>query len=273
MQELIIQPNHGDRAYWQDLWRRRELLYFLVWRDVRVRYKQTVLGIGWAVLRPLLTVVVFTLVFGRMAGLRAPGGVPYSLMVFAALLPWQLFASCLSECGNSLVGNSSLISKIYFPRLIIPTGCILAGLIDFAITLAMVGMLMAGSGFVPDWRIVALPVVAVILLANALGAGLWLAALNAKYRDFRHLIPFVVQLGIYVSPIGFSTQVVPARWRFLYALNPMVGVIDGFRWCLLRGQVVPAWTDVVCSVIVSAGLCLSGVWYFRRMEKTLADVI
>jgi lipopolysaccharide transport system permease protein len=271
--ELIIEPGRIERNYWRDLWRYRELFYFLAWRDILVRYKQTVIGIAWALIRPFLTMVVFTIVFGRIAKLPAPGSVPYPLLVFAAMLPWQFFSASLSESSNSLVTNANLISKIYFPRLIVPAGSVITSFVDFLITLAMMGVLMMWYQFWPDWRIFALPVLIALAFGAAMGVGLWLCALTVKYRDFRHVVPFVVQFGLYVSPVGFSSSIVPEKWRLLYCLNPMVGVIDGFRWALLRGQSPLDWSVVLLSCGLVVLLLLSGLWYFRKTERTFADVI
>jgi lipopolysaccharide transport system permease protein len=271
--ELIIEPGRAERNYWRDLWRYRELFYFLAWRDILVRYKQTVIGVAWAVIRPFLTMIVFTIVFSRIAKLPAPGAVPYALLVMAAMLPWQFFSTSLSESSNSLIGNANLISKIYFPRLIIPAGSVITSFVDFLITLAMMAALMLWYRFPPDWHLLALPFFVTLAFAAAFGAGLWLCALNVEYRDFRYIVPFIVQFGLYISPIGFSSSIVPEKWRLLYSLNPMVGVIDGFRWCLLRGQ-SPFQLSAFCfSVFVTALLSLTGVWYFRKTEKTFADVI
>ncbi len=271
--ELIIEPGRAERNYWRDLWRYRELFYFLAWRDILVRYKQTVIGIAWALVRPFLTMVVFTLVFSKIAKLPAPGAVPYALMVFAAMLPWQFFATALSESSNSLIGNANLISKIYFPRLIVPAGSVITSLVDFLITLALLAAMMIWYQFVPDWRILTLPLFMVLAFGAAFGAGLWLCALNVEYRDFRYIVPFIVQFGLYVSPVGFSSSIVPDKWRLLYSLNPMVGVIDGFRWALLRGQSALDLRGVLMSCGLVAVLVATGIWYFRRTERTFADVI
>ena len=271
--ELIIEPGRAERNYWRDLWRYRELFYFLAWRDILVRYKQTVIGIAWALIRPFLTMVVFTLVFSKIAKLPAPGAVPYALMVFAAMLPWQFFATALSESSNSLIGNANLISKIYFPRLIVPAGSVITSLVDFLITLALLAAMMIWYQFVPDWRILTLPLFMVLAFGAAFGAGLWLCALNVEYRDFRYIVPFIVQFGLYVSPVGFSSSIVPDKWRLLYSLNPMVGVIDGFRWALLRGQSVLDLRGVLMSCGLVVLLVATGIWYFRRTERTFADVI
>ncbi|MBE7157009.1 MAG: ABC transporter permease [Rhodospirillales bacterium] len=269
---LIIEAGRGERQYWRDLLRYRELFYFLAWRDVLVRYKQTVIGIAWAVLRPLLTMIVFTIVFSKLAKL-SPEGLPYPVMVFAAMLPWQLFATALSEGSNSLIGNANLISKVYFPRLIVPASATIVSLVDFLISLVLLALLMIVYGVLPDWRLVALLPFTVLACAVSVGASLWLAALNVKYRDFRYVVPFIVQFGLYISPVGFSSRVVPNNWRWLYELNPMVGVIDGVRWSLSRGASVLTGQSLVLSVAVAGLLLTSGVWYFRRTERTFADVI
>jgi lipopolysaccharide transport system permease protein len=269
---LIIEAGRAERHYWADLWRYRELLWFLAWRDLLVRYRQTAIGIAWAVLRPVLTMLVFTLVFGKLAGLPSENA-PYPILVFAALLPWQLFASAFSEAGNSLVGNANMISKIYFPRLIIPAGTVLVSCVDFLISLVILAALMAWYGFLPDWRILTLPLFIAIALAAALGAGLWTAALNVRYRDVRFVIPFVVQMGLYVSPVGFSSAVIPEPWRLVYSLNPMVGVIDGFRWAILGGPGALYWPAQLLSLGVIGVVVVTGLVYFRRTEKTFADVI
>ena len=272
MSKLVIEAGRTERQYWRDLWRYRELFYFLAWRDILVRYRQTVIGVAWALVRPLITMVVFTVLFGRLADLPSDN-VPYAIMVFTALLPWQFFASAFSEAGNSLVGNAGLISKVYFPRLIIPTSAVIVSLIDFSISGVLLGALMLWYGIFPDWRIAALPFFVLIAFSLALGAGLWVAALNVRYRDLRQLIPFVVQIGLYVSPVGFSSTIIPEKWRLLYSLNPMVGVIDGFRWAICGGKETLYWPGLILSISV-IGACLgTGVWHFRKTEKTFADVI
>ena len=271
--ELVIEPGRAERNYWRDLWRYRELFYFLAWRDILVRYKQTVIGIAWALIRPLLTMAVFTFVFGKLAKLPAPGAAPYALMVFAAMLPWQFFSTALSESSNSLIGNASLISKIYFPRLIIPAGSVITAFVDFLITLALMAVLMVWYRFAPDWRILTLPLFILLNFGAAMGVGLWLCALNVKYRDFRYIVPFIVQFGLYVSPVGFSSGIVPEKWRLVYSLNPMVGVIDGFRWALLRGESALSISDLLTSISITVFLLATGIWYFRKMERTFADVI
>ncbi len=273
MHEIIIEPGRIERQYWRDLWRFRELFYILAWRDILVRYKQTVIGIAWAVIRPFVTVIVFTLVFNRVAKLEAPEGIPYALFVGVAMMPWQFFASAFSEASGSLLSSAGLISKVYFPRLIIPAGSVITSLVDFAITLVMLGFLMAWYQYLPDWRILTLPFFILLAFAAALGIGLFLCTLNVKYRDFRYVVPFIVQFGLYVSPVGFSSTKVPEHLRWLYDLNPMVGVIDGFRWACLKGTVPLEMHTLATSVVVTAGMCACGVWYFRRTEQTFADVI
>jgi homopolymeric O-antigen transport system permease protein len=271
--DLLIEAGRAEKNYWRDLWRYRELFYFLAWRDILVRYKQTVIGIAWALVRPFLTMLIFTFVFSKVAKLTAPGSVPYALLVFAALLPWQFFSTGLSEASNSLIGNANLISKVYFPRLIVPASSVITSFVDFLITLGLMAVMMAWYGFLPDWRLLTIPLFMALAFGAAFGAGIWLCALNVRYRDFRYIVPFIVQFGLYISPVGFSSSVVPEGLRLIYACNPMVGVIDGFRWALLRGQ-SPLETDgLIASTLIASFLCLTGVWYFRRTEKTFADII
>ncbi len=271
-QELLIEPNRPALHYWRDVWRYRELFWFLAWRDILVRYKQTVIGIAWSVLRPLLTMIVFTVVFGMLAKLPSEG-VPYPLLVFAAMLPWNFFTNALSEGAGSLIGNANLLTKVYFPRIIIPAGSIIVGLIDFIISLAIMAALMLWYGYLPDWRVIMLPLFLLLAALPVAGAGLWFAALNVRYRDFRYVVPFMLQFGLYVSPVGFASSIVPEKWRLLYAINPMVGVIDGFRWALLNGAAEIYWPGLMLSTVLSLALLLSGIWYFRKTERILADVI
>lgn len=271
--ELVIEAGRIERQYWKDIWKYRELFYFLAWRDILVRYKQTAIGLAWALIRPFLTMVVFTVVFGQLAKLPSQGNAPYSIMVFAALLPWQFFSSALGECGNSLLKNGNLISKVYFPRLIVPISGVIVSFVDFLISGIILVGLMAWYNFIPDWRILTLPLFIAIAVMAALGAGLWLAALNVEYRDFQYIIPFVIQLGLYISPVGFSSKIVPEQWRLLYSLNPIVGVIDGFRWAILRGESTIYLPGFLLSLGLVILLFCSGIWYFRRTEKIFADVI
>ncbi|HEY2124436.1 MAG TPA: ABC transporter permease [Chthoniobacterales bacterium] len=270
--ELIIEAGHTERNYWRDLFRYRELFYFLAWRDVLVRYKQTVIGILWAVLRPLLTMIVFTVVFSRIAKLPAEG-VPYPVMVFAAMLPWQLFATSLSEGSSSLISNANLISKVYFPRLIVPASAVIVSFVDFAVSMVLLGALMIFYKVWPGVSLLGLPLFTLLALLASAGAGTWLAALNVKYRDFRYVVPFIAQFGLYISPVGFSSSIVPDKWRLLYALNPMVGVIDGFRWSISPGQTPFPTQSLALSLLTVAFLLATGIWYFRKTERTFADII
>ena len=270
--ELIIEAGRTEKQYWQDLWRYRELFYFLAWRDILVRYKQTAIGIVWALIRPFLTMVVFTVVFGQLAKLPSEGA-PYPILVFSAMLPWQFFSNSLSECSNSLITNANLLSKVYFPRLVVPTSAVVVSFVDFMISGIILLALMAWYNFVPTWRILTLPLFIGVAFAASMGAGLWLASLNVQYRDFRFIVPFIVQFGLYISPVGFSSTIVPEKWRFLYSLNPMVGVIDGFRWAILGGNSQLYLPGFLLSMGLVFLLLVSGIWYFRKMERTFADVI
>lgn len=268
---LVIEPGRAAGNYWRDLWRYRELLYILAWRDLAVRYKQTAIGVAWALIRPALTMLVFV-AFRRLVGIE-PGEVPEPILVLAAVLPWQFFSAALSESSGSLVGNANLISKIYFPRLIIPCAAVVTSLVDFLITLAMLAVLMLWYGFAPGWQLLALPLFVALALGLSVGLGLFFAALNVEYRDFRYVVPFIVQFGLFISPIAFTTANVPESWRTLYSLNPLAGIIDGFRWSLLDGRTPLEAQSVGIAVAVTAGFLLLGVWYFRRMERGFADVI
>ena len=270
---LVIEPGRTEKNYWTDLWRYRELFLILAWRDVSVRYKQTVIGILWAILRPFLTMVVFTVLFGRIAKLPSDGNTPYALMVFVALLPWSLFSNALSEASNSLVNNANLIGKVYFPRLIVPAATLVTAFIDFLISFIILISMMLFYRFAPGWQILLLPVFIVVALLASLGPGLWITALNVKYRDFRYVIPFVVQFGLYISPVGFSSVIIPDKWRLLYSLNPMVGVIDGFRWCLLGGNSPLYLPGFLLSLAIIAVFLWLGISRFRKTEKTFADLI
>lgn len=275
-QRLIIEAGRTERQYWRDLWKYRELFYFLAWRDLLIRYKQTVVGVAWSVIRPFLTMVVLTVVFGKFAKMPS-GGVPYPILVFCGLLPWQFFSTALSESGNSLVTNSNLISKVYFPRLIVPASSVITSFVDFLISAAFLVALMIWYHFVPPATIWLLPLFVPLAFAASLGAGLWIAALMVKYRDFRFIVPFVVQFGLYISPVGFLSSIVSDRYgehyRMLYSLNPIVGVIDGFRWCILGGQNALYWPGLTMSVLGTALMLATGIWYFRRTERTFADII
>ncbi|RRS32177.1 MAG: phosphate ABC transporter permease [Epsilonproteobacteria bacterium (ex Lamellibrachia satsuma)] len=270
--EFTIEAGRAERHYWMDLWRYRELFYILAWRDIAVRYKQTIIGVAWAVLRPLLTMMIFVVVFGKIAKLPSEG-VPYPIFVFAAMLPWTFFATAFSDASNSLIGNSNLISKVYFPRLIIPAASVIVAGVDFLISFVILICLMAWYQYMPDWHILTLPFFLLLAFFAVLGAGLYVTALNVKYRDFRFVVPFVVQLGLYISPVGFSTTIVPEKFQLVYYLNPMVAVIDGFRWAISGGRTAFNMTELTVSIVMVVLLCLVGIYHFRKTEKTFADVI
>ena len=270
---LILEAGRADHNYWGDLWRYRELFAILAWRDVAVRYKQSVIGVAWAVVRPLLSMVIFTVVFGNLAKLPSEGSVPYPILVMAGMRPWFLFSTILSGASESLVSNSDLIRKVYFPRLLVPISSSVVGLVDFCVSFVLLLLMMVAFGVLPDWRMALLPLFVLLAVAAALGPALILASLNVKYRDVRFIVPFVVQFGLYISPVGFSSKVVPEEWRLLYSLNPMVGVIDGFRWSLLGGEAQLYWQGFALSLVVVALLLWWGVRMFRATEKTFADLI
>jgi lipopolysaccharide transport system permease protein len=270
---LVLEAGRANRHYWRDMWRYRELFLVLAWRDVSVRYKQTVIGVLWALLQPLLTMAIFTVVFGRLAKLPTEGNAPYPLLVFAGMLPWYLFANAMSGAANSLVSNANLLSKVYFPRLIVPAAAVVVSLIDFLISFVILAALMLWYQYVPGWQIVLLPAFIVMAFLASLGPGLWITSLNVKYRDFRYIIPFIVQFGLYVSPVGFSSSVVPAEWRLLYSLNPVVGVIDGFRWAVLGGQSPLYLPGFLMSWAVIGFFLWLGLRQFRRIEKSFADLL
>jgi lipopolysaccharide transport system permease protein len=272
VQEIVIEAGRTERQYWRDLWRYRELFYFMAWRDILVRYKQTSLGVAWAIIQPLLVMLIFTVVFGRIAKLPS-GGVPYPILVLSALLPWQFFSQALGNASTSLIVGANLVSKIYFPRLVIPTSAVITSFLDFAISGVFLAIMMAWYRFTPDWRVVTVPFFCLLAFGAAMGMGLWFAALNVKYRDFRYVVPFVLQVGLYISPVGFSSEVIPERWRLLYSLNPMVGVIDGFRWSLLGEPTEVYLPGLAISVVSITILLASALWFFRRTERTFADVI
>jgi lipopolysaccharide transport system permease protein len=268
----IIRPTRGwTRLHLLDLWDYRELLYFLVWRDVKVRYKQTVLGAAWAVLQPLLTMIIFTVIFGRFAKVPSDG-VPYPIFAYCALLPWQLFAFAIGESGNSLVHNQHLVKKVYFPRLVIPAAPVLAGLVDFSISFVLLVGMMVYWGVRPGIAAVTMPLFLLLAIATALGVGLWLSALNVQYRDVRYTIPFLTQFWLFATPVAYPSSLVPAKWRVLYGLNPMVGVVEGFRWAMLGTHTAPGPMLLVSALAVAA-LLVTGVIYFRRVEKTFADLV
>jgi len=274
--DLIIEPGRAEKNYWRDLWLYRELFYFLAWRDILIRYKQTTVGIGWSLIRPFFTMVVLTVVFGKL-GKMPSNGVPYPLLVLCGMLPWQFFSAALSESGNSLVANANLISKVYFPRLIVPASSVITSFVDFLISAVFLVALMCWYRFIPPSTILLLPLFVALAFAASFGAGLWIAALMVEYRDFRFIVPFIVQFGLYASPVGFLSSVVSERYgeqaRLLYSLNPIVGVIDGFRWCILGGQNDLYWPGLLTSVMGTALLLATGLWYFRKTERNFADVI
>lgn len=272
MYELIIEPRRIERQYWRDLWRYRELFYFLAWRDILIRYKQTLVGASWAVIRPLLTMVVLTVVFGRLAGMPSEG-VPYPILVFTAVLPWQFFATAVAECGTSLVTNQALVSKVYFPRITIPASSVITAFADFLVSAGLLVLLMVWYGYLPTARVFLLPFFVMMAFGAAFGLGLWISALMVKYRDFKFIVPFIVQFGLYISPVGFSSAVVPDRWRLVYSLNPMVGVIDGFRWAILRGDTQLHLPGFLLSLVMVGLVLGTGLRYFRRTERTFADII
>lgn len=271
--EIIIEPGRAEKNYWRDLWRFRELFYILAWRDIKVRYKQTVIGAAWSIIRPLLTMIIFTIVFNKVAKLPSVGNVPYAILVYAAMLPWQFFANALSESSGSLLGNANLITKVYFPRLIIPASSVIVSLIDFAISFLILVLLCFWYQYIPSWHIIFLPLFIILVFFVAFGLGILLTALNVKFRDFRYIIPFIIQFGLYISPVGFNSNVVPEKYQWLYSLNPMVGVIDGFRWCIISSDMslnlYSFWMSIVITIVVT----ILGVQYFRKMEKGFADSI
>lgn len=271
--DLVIEAGRSERQYWKDLWRYRELFYFLAWRDIVVRYKQTVIGMAWALIRPFLTMIVFTLLFNNLANLPTQGDAPYPILVLAALLPWQFFAGALSQASGSLVNNANLISKIYFPRLIVPGSAIAVSFVDFLVSGLLLLALMIWYQYIPSWRLITLPIFTLIATLTALGTGLWLASLYVKFRDVGQVIPFIIQLGLYISPVGYRSDLIPSPWRLLYSLNPVVGVIDGFRWAIL-GKDQPFYLPgFALSLIVMILLLWSGIRYFRSVERQFADVI
>lgn len=270
---LVLEAGRAERNYWADLWVYRELFAILAWRDISVRYKQTAIGMAWAVLRPVLTMVVFTVVFGRIAKLPSDGSAPYSLMVFAGIVPWFLFSSILSEASSSLLGNANLITKVYFPRLVMPLAAATVAGVDFLINTTIFIILLFYFGLVPGWQIAFLPLFVLLAVIASIGPALFIAALNVKYRDFRYIIPFIIQLGLYISPVGFSSSIVPAEWRSLYSLNPMVSVIEGFRWCVFGETAEFYLPGLVVSVAMSLVFLWLGIRYFRFTERQFADLI
>jgi lipopolysaccharide transport system permease protein len=272
MSGTIIESNRSSRDAWSALWVYRELFFFLAWRDFLVRYKQTTIGLAWSILTPLLTMAILTLVFGRLAGLPA-GDLPYPILVFAAILPWQFFSTTVNASSTSLINNRNMVSKVYFPRIIIPSTSVIVSLTDLSISLGLLACLMAWFGIEPSWRLFALAPLTLLAALTSVGVGYWISALNVKYRDFRYIVPFMIQFGLYISPVGFSSAVVPDAWRLLYSMNPMVGVIDGFRWAIAPGAGALYRPGFVCSVVLALLLFVSGAAFFRRTERKFADVI
>jgi lipopolysaccharide transport system permease protein len=270
---LVLEAGRIESEYWSDLWRYRDLFAILAWRDITVRYKQTVIGGAWAIVRPCVTMVIFTIVFGRLAKLPSDGDAPYPVLVFAGMLPWFLFSSILADASQSLVTNANLVGKVYFPRIVIPAAAAMVALVDFAINLALLAVMMLCYGIGPSWRILMLPAFVVLAFLASFGPALVVTSLNAKYRDFRFIVPFIVQFGLYVSPVGFSSAVVPEEWRFVYSINPVVGVIDGFRWCVLGGESPLYLPGFLLSIAVVGGFLWVGFRYFRRTERSLADLL
>lgn len=270
--DLIIEPGRSEKNYWNDLWRYRELFGFLAWRDILVRYKQTVLGLTWSLIRPFLTMVVLTVIFGRIAKLPSDG-IPYPIMVYAGMLPWQFFATSFTEASNSLITNSNMLTKIYFPRLIVPSSTIIVNFVDFLISFVILIGLMFWYQIVPSWHFLVLPVFLILGLLTALGAGYYVAALNVKYRDFRFIVPFIVQFGLYICPVAFSINTIPEKYRLLYFLNPMTGIIDGFRWSIIGNSYNINIQGILISVLVIFAILALGLWYFRKMERQFADII
>ena len=270
---LIIEAGQREIHYWLDIWRYRELLQVLAWRDLSIRYKQTVIGISWALIRPFLTMLVFTVLFGRIAKLPSDGTTPYALMVFAGMLPWTFFSTGLADASNSLINNANLISKVYFPRLLVPTATLAVAFVDFLISFCILVALMVWYRFAPGWEFVFLPIFVLFGFLTSLGPSLWITSLNVKYRDFRYIIPFILQFGLYVSPVGFSSNVIPEQWRLVYSLNPMVGVIDGFRWCILHGESQLYLPGLALGFCITAFFLWLGINRFRKMEKSFADLI
>lgn len=272
MHEIIIEPNKTVKRFWQELWRYRELFYFLAWKDILVRYKQTVIGIAWSVLHPLLSMIILTIIFGGIAKLPS-GNTPYPILVYAAMLPWQFFSNTLNLSANSLISNRNMITKVYFPRIIIPSTSMVVSLVDFLISFMILVCLMLWYGLWPNWKILVLPLLLVLAALTSLGAGYWTSALNVKYRDFRHIVPFIVRFGLYASPVGFSSNLVPEKWRLLYSLNPMVGIIDGFRWALLGKEVNLYLPGFLVSIGLAMMLFVTGALFFIKTERKFADII
>lgn len=270
--ETVIQAGQSSRDYWRDIWRQRELLYFLSWRDLLVRYKQTVVGTAWVLIRPLLTLIIFTVLFGRWARMPS-GGAPYPLLVFAGMLPWFYFSTTVSDCSGSVLNNSALVGKVYFPRLIAPLSALVVCTVDYLVSCALIVVVVIWTGTPPSVNILVLPLLTVWTAALGFGFGVWVAALNVRYRDLRHLVPFLLQLGIYISPVGYSATIVPPHYRLLYSVNPLVGIIDGFRWAILGGRFDAYAPGIAISVGLTILLLVTGIAHFRRVEKSFVDYL
>jgi lipopolysaccharide transport system permease protein len=270
--DIVIESKKPIGHYWKDLWKFRSLFLFLAWRDLLVRYKQTAIGVSWSVLRPFLTLVVFTVIFGMIANLPDQG-FPYALLVAAGMIPWQFFSNSFADSSMSLISNSNLVSKIYFPRLIVPASSLIVSLVDFCISLTILFGLMLYYQFVPSFQILLLPLFLILAIVVSFGLGIFISALNVKYRDFRFIVPFMLQIGLFISPVGFSSEVIPEKYRLLYSLNPMVGVIDGFRWCILGGESKLYMPGFLLSVLIALIIFFTGIQYFRKSEKTFVDII
>jgi lipopolysaccharide transport system permease protein len=274
--DIWLEAGRTEKHYWLDLWRYRELFVILAWRDIAVRYKQTIIGVAWSLLQPFLTMIIMTIVFGKLASLHSEGTAPYAIMVFSAMLPWQFFSNSLALSGQSLVGNANLVSKVYFPRLIVPASAVGVALADFVLSFLILGAMMIFYRFIPSWRILTLPVFVLLSMMISLGPGLFVTALNVKYRDFRFVLPFMIQFGLYVCPVGFSSSIIKEKFGevafLIYSLNPMVGVIDGFRWAIID-EASFSLPSFLISLTVASVLFVTGIWYFRKMERTFADII
>jgi len=270
--DLVIEGAGSNKRYWSDIWKYRELFLFLAWRDILVRYKQTVIGLAWSLFRPFLTMLIFTLIFGRLAKFPS-GGVPYPILVYAAMLPWLFFSTSFNDSSNSLINNSNMLTKIYFPRMIVPVSSIIVNFVDFLISFALFIGLMFWYHFVPSWTILTLPLFFLWVVLISMGTGLYVSAVNVKYRDFKHIVPFVVQFGLYISPVGFDSSLIPEKWRLLYSINPLVGVIDGFRWAIIGNPRYIYLPGLFLSLSMTFLFLLFGVLYFRKMERVFADTV
>jgi lipopolysaccharide transport system permease protein len=274
LEKIVIEPGKIEKNYWRDIWKYKELFYILSWRDVKVRYKQTVFGILWAFIRPFLTMIIFTFIFNKVAGLKTQESTPYALLVFSALLPWQFFSTSLSSAGESLITNANLLTKIYFPRIIVPASAIITNFIDLLISMVVLILMMIYFKYLPSTKIFFLPIFILFSLFSSFSFGVFISTLNVKYRDFRYVVPFVIQIGLYISPVGFSSSVVPEKWRYIYYLNPIAGIIDSFRWSIIKDSGINIFSPYIfISFSISILFFIIGVKKFRKMEKNLADII